>query len=99
MPDHGRWLRQRTVLRRVAWLGLLAFCAVILGDHLGWFGYHGDDWAKFDGHAFQVLRATNRATLLIADHAGEVEVALLGVEISGVEGSTLLNSRVAGRTV
>jgi hypothetical protein len=98
-PDHSKWLRRRKTLRRVAWLVLLTFGILIMGDHLGWFGYRGDDWARFDGRSFQVLRSTDRATLLIADHPTETEVALLGVEISGANAAAFLNSGLAGRRV
>jgi len=73
-------------LRRRRWgkVSAIACVAVLAGfmiaDHLGAFGYHGDDWADYDHHVIQIDQAQSADTLL----ADNQKIHLLG--IAGVGG-------------
>ena len=59
---------------------LLLIAAVLL-DHLGCFGYRGDDLANLDGRSFVVSRVTDRAVIVISPQGRDMEIQLLGVEV------------------
>jgi endonuclease YncB( thermonuclease family) len=75
-------LRQRRIVRglifgTVAFLGLSVFF-----DHLGAFGYAGDDWRHFDHNSVVVTRVIDGDTICVRGLNGsrETHVRLLGVD-------------------
>jgi micrococcal nuclease len=81
---------------------LIVVLAVLL-DHLGVFGYHGDDQSHFNGRSLRVTAVTDRGTIIV----GGAEVRLLGVDVPGAdsanrywaeEAKTYLTERLVGKT-
>ena len=90
---------RRRQLRR--WLVItLSFvaCLLIFLDHLGLFGYRGNDWANFDSQRFHVDRVTENGNLVISSSDRTSELQLMGV--CGNEGlQSFLTEMAVGKTV
>jgi endonuclease YncB( thermonuclease family) len=74
------------LLRRRLWGLRIAIALVVIGagvvvaDHLGWFGYRGNDWARFGGKEFVVSHVIDGQTLMLQlDWSQQERVRLLGV--------------------
>ena len=78
-PEHAAVLRQRRSLRYAVILLVTLFGAAVVLDHLGCFGYRGDDWARFDGRRFDSLRIDQRG-LFVTSGGRETTIHLLGLE-------------------
>jgi endonuclease YncB( thermonuclease family) len=99
-PEYTAWARRRRLLRWAATLMLLALGAAVLLDHLGYFGYDGDDWRRFDGRSFNVSRALDGRTLIVSADGREVTVVLLGVDPPTDPAARVhLSNRLTGRQV
>ena len=79
-PEHRAALRRHRLIRYTASLLLGGFALAVFLDHLGCFGYRGDDRAHFDQKRFTIESITDRATLVL-DDAPHTEVTLLGVRV------------------
>lgn len=75
-------VRRRRWLRRGAYL--LAFVAVnvILADHLGAFGYRGDDLRRFDRQTATIRAVAADATVSLTTANGTERATLIGVDPS-----------------
>ncbi|MGH7214421.1 MAG: thermonuclease family protein [Tepidisphaeraceae bacterium] len=76
-----RKLRRRRQARvgTVIFLVLLALSALL--DHLGAFGYRGDDWKNFDKQTVSVVRVADGDTITVRSNDGrETRVRLIGVD-------------------
>lgn len=99
-PVFSAGLRQRRLLPALGALFLGVFVVLILCDHLGCFGYRGDDWAIYDGKPAVVSNVSSSGTLLVKRDRHETELRLLGLKL---DGSTTvcdaLRRNVMGKTV
>ena len=75
-------------------------------DHLGAFGYGGDDWRVFDRRSFAVQRVIDGDTFVVWHGADEVTVGLLGVAAPQLPAAhwaenakAYLSGRTLGKTV
>jgi endonuclease YncB( thermonuclease family) len=82
---------------------VFAIVLLSLVDHLGAFGYHGDDWKRFDQKSFHVTRAIDGDTIEIA---GNSVVRLLGANAPQLpsahwseNAANYLSARTLGRDV
>jgi endonuclease YncB( thermonuclease family) len=78
-PEYSAALRRRKLLRLAVLLILFVLGLTILLDHLGAFGYRGDDWASFDGRRFEAQRIAPNGFVIISNHL-ETEVRFLGLD-------------------
>ncbi len=99
-PAATAFVQRRRRRLMTIWLiiGLVAVLAVL--DHLGCFGYRGDDWARFDRQTFDHPAVVSPAELTVE---GTV-VRLIGVDpppdpIHAAEAMAYLRSQVEGRAV
>ena len=102
-PEPTAALR-RWKLIRVLSLGCASlFGAAVLLEHLGCFGYRGDDWSRFDGQRATVVRITPQCTLIISRDGHETELRLLGLkppdESSSPELRRELTARLNGKLI
>jgi hypothetical protein len=100
-PEYSAALRQRKLLRLAVLLIPSILGLAILLDHLGAFGYRGDDWASFDGRRFEAQRIAPNGFVVISNHH-ETEVRFLGVgfpERYAADSHGYLVSSLAGKTV
>src|SRR5947209_618652 len=82
-PEYTAWARRRRLLRWAGALMLVALGAVVALDHLGYFGFRGDDWRTFDGRPVRVSRAIDGRSFVTFVEGREVTVALAGIQASG----------------
>ena len=81
----GLTLEQLTALRRrrqyQIGIAVLIACivSIIAADHIGIFGYHGNDWANFDGKTFTIQRVDDAGHLIIQKDHRDVPLQLIGV--------------------
>jgi endonuclease YncB( thermonuclease family) len=74
-------------------IGLLLLIALL--DHVGLFGYSGDDWRRFDRRAVQVHRVIDDQTL----DCGTATVRLLGVSSGAERATSYSEANLEGREV
>src|SRR5437588_5824541 len=72
---HRRW-------RRAAMMTVIVCTGLALADHLGAFGYLGDDRTKFDRATATVTDVIDVATIRVNVGGEKIIVRLLGVEAS-----------------
>ena len=96
-PDYSAALRGRRLLRHLALLSLFLLGLFVLLDHLGCFGYRGDDGGTFDGKRFTLQRVTPRGDLIVAHNGSETEIHLLGVATDSTA-QTYLQEHATGKT-
>src|SRR6202035_142918 len=99
-------LRRRRRIRAIVISSGALFALFILLDHLGAFGWQGDDWGQFDRRTFTVSRIIDGQTLILRDGSGrETPVALIGVAAPvgsaywAVESAKYLGDHAAGKRV
>lgn len=104
--DAPRALRRRRISRAIVITGCTLFALFILLDHLGAFGWHGDDWSRFDRQTFTVSRILDGGALTLRDPGGrETAVSLIGVaapvgsEYWAAESARYLADHAAGKSV
>ena len=104
--DVQRALCRRRWMRAIAFTSLALLAAGSLLDHLGCFGWHGDDWAAYDRKSFTVSSVIDGQTLVLRDARGRTTVVqLIGVaapvanEHWAAESATHLVARAAGKSV
>jgi endonuclease YncB( thermonuclease family) len=103
-PEHRAALRRRRLIRSFIASLLTLFVSAAILDHLGCFGYRGDDHANFDGKSFTIDRVTDRGSLVLRDRPG-TEVVLLGVALPrigerfGDETKSYLTRAVGGKPI
>src|SRR4051794_8731753 len=75
-------LRQRRIVRGGVFGIVTLLIILVVVDHLGAFGYPGDDWRQFDHKSVVVTRVIDGDTICVRDVAGsrETHVRLLGVD-------------------
>ncbi len=82
-PVVSEQLRKRRVVRRVVATGIALLVASVVFDHIGAFGYAGDDWRNFDHKSVLVTRVIDGDTICVRPVNGstrETRVRLLGVD-------------------
>jgi nuclease-like protein len=100
-PEYSAALRQRKLLRFAVLLIFFVLGLVILLDHLGAFGYRGDDWGSFNGRRFEAQRIAPNGFVVIANQH-ETEVRFLGLDFPeryAANSHGYLVSSLAGKTV
>jgi hypothetical protein len=78
-PAYSAALRRRKLLRFMAMSAVALPALAVILDHLGCFGYRGDDWSRFDGKLFKVSRITPEGLIEVAAGRPPTLVRLLGV--------------------
>ncbi len=91
-------LRRRQLLRRLVITLSSIACLLILLDHLGLFGYRGDDLANFASQRFHVDRVTESGNLVISSSDRTSEVRLTGV-LGNAGLQSFLAEMTVGKTV
>ena len=81
-PEHRAALRARRLLRASGIVVISLFIAAVTLDHLGCFGYRGNDHANFDGKPFLIDHVSEDGSLVLRDKP-MTAVTLLGVSMPG----------------
>ena len=97
-PDYSAALRGRRLLRYLALLSISLLGLFVLLDHLGCFGYRGDDVAAFDGKRFTLQHVNPRGDLIVTHDGRETEIRLLGVAANSTA-QTYLQEHAIGKSV
>ncbi|HEV7299365.1 MAG TPA: thermonuclease family protein [Tepidisphaeraceae bacterium] len=81
-------LRRRGRYRKFGWGALILVFLSILLDRSGTFGYHGDDWSRFDKQSVQVVHVSDGDSIIITDAGSnkQTKVRLIGVDTPELEG-------------
>ncbi len=90
-------IRRRRLLRWTLLLLATALGATILADHLGAFGYRGDDLDRFDRRRAIIRAVNDDATVQVSTDRGDANVVLLGAD-PGAGAAQFLRSFV-GRSI
>jgi endonuclease YncB( thermonuclease family) len=93
--DHSKALRFRRIVRNSFLLLTALLGTAILLDHFGCFGYHGDDWASFDGKQFRIERITDRGQLIVLSQGREIPIHLLGTDANATAREYLIDHALA----
>ena len=97
-PNLATFLRRRQLLRRLAITLSFIACLLIVLDHLGLFGYRGNDWVNFDAQRFHVDRVTVDGNLIISSSDRTAKVQLIGV-LGNAGLQSFLAEMTVGKTV
>jgi hypothetical protein len=90
-----RWIQLLCWTRFARQVSLPLILLSSLLDHVGLFGYRGDDWARFDGRSVRVDQVIDDDTFV----AGGTTVRLLGVQGNTERATSFTESQLSGRTV
>jgi endonuclease YncB( thermonuclease family) len=91
-------IRRRRHWRFAAAAVVAALAVLCTADHLGAFGYRGDDWARFDRASGTIERIVDAATVEVNVHGEKQVVQLLGLS-PAVEVHTQMKSMLQNQNV